>query len=560
MENIPEVYKTNLEREFEAAREQDLQVVQEDANDIPLTLQEKVLSLEPSERVLTVKNYLDYICDSFDINNQSENSTNDSTDEGAIAINLPINTVTPSELEGLSLEDERKFRIYGCMLIQEAGILLKLPMITMATAQAILHRFYYRKSFMKCEILTVATASLFLAAKIEENPRKLKDVISVFDYVYKLNKANNQRPVPLLDISSFQFTDLKSEIVDAERFILKELGFSTYQLSTLNVHKFIYFYLRVLDGTKQLAQKAWNYVNDAYKTTVVVCFPPNVVACSAIYLASKIMNYPFPKGIEWWKIFGVKFEDIEYVSASILELYKICSTSDNQQLSITAQYVEGVVKGVLEQQKAAKEQHIKKLKEEGKFDKQTKWAPPVSGSGQEQQDTHDQEMKEEDINQLNKNAVDRNQPAIKDIKEDSRDLHRKNDKDQRPVVDRSSRDRRRDDSYDRRRHRDYDRDRHHRDRDRDYKDRDYKDREDRHKSNKHHKHKSSKRHRRDYSDDSERDRRRNKSTSRDRKRKDHKKESRRSRSKGRKDERKPDAKRKDSRSPNSDRSSSLDSR
>ena len=65
-----------------------------------------------------------------------------------------------------------------------------------------MHRFYYRKSFIRCEVLTVATASLFLAAKIEENPRKIKDVVSVFDYVYKMKKGI-ERPIPVIDLNSF---------------------------------------------------------------------------------------------------------------------------------------------------------------------------------------------------------------------------------------------------------------------------------------------------------------------------------------------------------------------
>jgi hypothetical protein len=51
---------------------------------------------------LTIKNYLDFICDDLDSDN---------------AINIPINTITPSELDGLHLEDERKLRVYGCELI-----------------------------------------------------------------------------------------------------------------------------------------------------------------------------------------------------------------------------------------------------------------------------------------------------------------------------------------------------------------------------------------------------------------------------------------------------------
>jgi hypothetical protein len=99
--------------------------------------------------------------------------------------------------------------------------------------------------------LTVATASLFLAGKVEENPRKLKDVVSVFDYVQKMKKRM-KRPIPVIDINSFDFTDLKSEIVDAERFILKELGFSVYKISSNNVHKYIHYYVKYLNGNKAL--------------------------------------------------------------------------------------------------------------------------------------------------------------------------------------------------------------------------------------------------------------------------------------------------------------------
>lgn len=38
--------------------------------------------------------------------------------------------VTPSQLDGLGSETEADLRIYGCELIQTAGILLKLPQVS----------------------------------------------------------------------------------------------------------------------------------------------------------------------------------------------------------------------------------------------------------------------------------------------------------------------------------------------------------------------------------------------------------------------------------------------
>ena len=52
--------------------------------------------------LLTVKSFLDYICDDF---TQSP-------------IYLPLNCVSPSEeIDGMALRDERMFRLFACELI-----------------------------------------------------------------------------------------------------------------------------------------------------------------------------------------------------------------------------------------------------------------------------------------------------------------------------------------------------------------------------------------------------------------------------------------------------------
>ena len=42
----------------------------------------------------------------------------------------------------------------------------------MATGQVIFHRFYFRQSFKRYDVRYVSLAALFLAAKIEETPKK----------------------------------------------------------------------------------------------------------------------------------------------------------------------------------------------------------------------------------------------------------------------------------------------------------------------------------------------------------------------------------------------------
>lgn len=90
---------------------------------------------------------------------------------------------TPSHLDGLDLETEKDLRILGCELIQTAGILLKLPQVAMATGQVIFQRFFYSKSFVRHNMETVAMSCVCLASKIEEAPRRIRDVINVFHHI-----------------------------------------------------------------------------------------------------------------------------------------------------------------------------------------------------------------------------------------------------------------------------------------------------------------------------------------------------------------------------------------
>ena len=108
---------------------------------------------------------------------------------------------TPSSKDGCSHELEVDLRIVGCEYIQSAGLLLRLPQVAMATAQVLFQRFYYSKSFVKYSVQVrqfirvecvcviaflvqpLAMASVFLAAKIEEQCRRLREVINVFHHL-----------------------------------------------------------------------------------------------------------------------------------------------------------------------------------------------------------------------------------------------------------------------------------------------------------------------------------------------------------------------------------------
>ena len=110
---------------------------------------------------------------------------------------------TPSSKDGCGHELEVDLRIVGCEYIQTAGKLLRLPQVAMASAQVLFQRFFYSKSFVKYNMVVsnvyvhlnpvnmhallcaqnVAMACIFLAGKIEENCRRVRDVANVFHHM-----------------------------------------------------------------------------------------------------------------------------------------------------------------------------------------------------------------------------------------------------------------------------------------------------------------------------------------------------------------------------------------
>jgi len=104
-------------------------------------------------------------------------------------------TSTPSMIDGLDFETEVDLRIVGCEWIQTAGILLKLPQVAMATGQVLFQRFYYTKSFVRHPMEITAMACTCLASKVEESPRRIRDVINVYHHI---RQVLNQKYFPQL--------------------------------------------------------------------------------------------------------------------------------------------------------------------------------------------------------------------------------------------------------------------------------------------------------------------------------------------------------------------------
>jgi len=223
-----------------------------------------------------------------------------------------------SRKDGIDLKKESHLRKTYCVFLQDLGMRLQVPQVTIATAIVFCHRFFLRQSHAKNDRRTIATVCMFLAGKVEETPRPLRDVILLsYEIIHKKDPAAVQR-IKQKEVYEQQ----KELILLGERVVLVTLGFD------LNIH---HPYKPLVEAIKKfkiaqnaLAQVAWNFVNDGLRTSLCLQFKPHHIAAGAIFLAAKFLKVKLPSDGEkvWWQEFDVTPRHLEEISNQILELYE----------------------------------------------------------------------------------------------------------------------------------------------------------------------------------------------------------------------------------------------
>ncbi|KAK4440446.1 Cyclin-T1-5 [Sesamum alatum] len=225
---------------------------------------------------------------------------------------------SPSRKDGIDLKKETYLRKSYCTHLQDLGMRLKVPQVTIASAITFCHRFFLRQSHARNDRRTIATVCMFLAGKVEETPRPLRDVILVsYEIIHKKDAAAAQR-IKQKEVYEKQ----KELILLGERVVLATLGFD------LNVQ---HPYRPLVEAIKKfnvaqnaLAKVAWNFVNDGLRTSLCLQFKPHHIAAAAIFLAAKFLKVKLPSDGEkvWWQDFDVTPHQLEEVSNQMLELYE----------------------------------------------------------------------------------------------------------------------------------------------------------------------------------------------------------------------------------------------
>ncbi|KAK7604473.1 hypothetical protein V9T40_005659 [Parthenolecanium corni] len=230
--------------------------------------------------------------------------------------------VTPSIKEGMDFETESQSRREGARFIIETGNKMVLGYNTMATGVVYFHRFYMVHSFYSFPKYLTACCALFLAGKVEETPKKAKDIIKLAELT-----------LPPEEFAKFG-EDPKEELLILERILLQSIKFD---LQVDHPYAFLLKYAKCLRGAagerqrmQDVLQMAWTFVNDSLCTTLSLQWEPEVIAVAMLYLAAKLKKYEVhtwagrtANQTRWWEMFvnGVTLELLEDICHQVLDLY-----------------------------------------------------------------------------------------------------------------------------------------------------------------------------------------------------------------------------------------------
>uniref|UniRef100_A0A3B3CN81 Cyclin-K n=1 Tax=Oryzias melastigma TaxID=30732 RepID=A0A3B3CN81_ORYME len=225
---------------------------------------------------------------------------------------------TPSQSEGLDPGTEARYRREGARFIFDVGTRLGLHYDTLATGIIYFHRFYMFHSFKQFPRYVTGACCLFLAGKVEETPKKCKDIIKTARSL-------------LNDVQFAQFgDDPKEEVMVLERILLQTIKFD---LQVEHPYMFLLRYVKQLKGDKnkvcKVLQMAWTFVNDSLCTMLSLQWEPEIIAVAVMYLAGRLCKFDIQEWTSkqssrrWWEQFvqDVPVELLEDICHQILDLY-----------------------------------------------------------------------------------------------------------------------------------------------------------------------------------------------------------------------------------------------
>lgn len=197
---------------------------------------------------------------------------------------------SPSVQHGMTPAEEHELRKKAIHFINQVGIAIKVPQLTLYTASIFLNRFFMRNSLKQVSgypkplhHYQIGAVALFIASKVDENARKTKD------FVVACCRTALKKPNLLVDEQTKDFWKWRDTILNNEDVMYEALCFD---FTITSPHRLLVDILKDLgvEHHKMLRQSAWSFLNDSALTTLGIRFTSTEVAASAVFAALKFCD------------------------------------------------------------------------------------------------------------------------------------------------------------------------------------------------------------------------------------------------------------------------------
>ncbi|KAI7861229.1 cyclin-like protein, partial [Spinellus fusiger] len=217
---------------------------------------------------------------------------------------------TPSILDGVTHEQEQMDRTKGCHYLLAVGAKLNLPQLVLVTATTFFHRFFMRQSIRRFHVYDIAATSLFVATKVEENARRLKDFVNAC--AQKAQK--NDRLI--LEEGSKDFVKWKDTMLHYEAILLKTLCFD---LSIEHPHNSLNSLQMSLNVPDSCVRRSWILLFQSLGSPICVLYRPKVIAAAALLIAAHLSGEEIAE--RRWKDVDTDIGQVHELAAEMLEYY-----------------------------------------------------------------------------------------------------------------------------------------------------------------------------------------------------------------------------------------------
>ncbi|KAF9565752.1 hypothetical protein CPC08DRAFT_629403 [Agrocybe pediades] len=244
-----------------------------------------------------------------------------------------------------SATQEERNRQSACTFLEAIGARIGFPRRTIATAQAIYHRFhlfYPAKNPQKDFDTTLA--ALYVSAKENDTLKKPRELLAA---AYTIRRpeasAKSKNPMGDIDLDTMNPQEVENDrqkLLTVERLMLETMCFN---FAARMPFPYVIKIGKKMNASKKCIKFAWRIAIDSFRTLLPLIYPPHTLAVGCIYVAALLLSYDKPEGPEkdadgnwsesviarrlsthsgdWQREYRTKVSDCEDIAHTVLDLF-----------------------------------------------------------------------------------------------------------------------------------------------------------------------------------------------------------------------------------------------